>query len=129
MSGELSTLHTLVASVLLVVQVGCVVLVAALVARRLAGADRLVAALLGVLLAIVQAVGVCLALGMVGLLRLPAVVLAHLIVGAVVLGWEARHRLTTPEAAPRPAWGAAAIAGVGASAAYLSLSAYFALTG
>jgi hypothetical protein len=134
MTGELSSIRELLAGVILVAQVGCVGLVAAVVALRLAGRDRLLGALIAMLLVLVQAVGVSLLLGMVGLLRMPVVVAVHAVIAVVALRWH-RHggaldAQDGPDAAPAASrWGLAEIVAVGATSAYLAVGAYFSLTG
>ncbi len=131
LSGELSSASEVVASLLLVVQVASSSVVAVLVARRLAPRDRLVGALLVVLLVLAQAVAVPLALGMVGLLRLPTVVIGHLVVVGLVVRWERGRGEETGGGDGRPAgaWGAAEVLAVGTSCAYLVLGAYLSVTG
>ena len=120
MPGELSSSQELIAAALLVVQVAAVLVTAAVAAVRLAGPDRLARALAGVLVALGLAVGVSLVLGMIGLLRLPAVVAVHvaLAAGAIVLQ---RRRPDGPLLLGPRVWSPLELAAAGATALYLAL--------
>lgn len=128
MTGELSTAREVLAAALLLVQVGSVGVVAWVATVRLVGQDLLVRALTWVLLVLAQAVGVPLVLGMIGLLYLPSVVVAHLalVVGAVVV-----HRRHPVDAARTlgagRGWSPFGLAALGASTVYVTLGAHLSL--
>ena len=107
---------------LLVVQVGSVAVVASVATPRLTGRDRLAGALTWVLLVLAQATAVPIVLGMVGLLRLPAVVVTHVALAALAVAFHRRQ--PTPDGGPPvPARGLSLLdlAAVGATTVYLAL--------
>ena len=89
---------------------GATAVVASVVATAVAGADRLLRLLVGVLAALVQAAGVPLLLGMVGLLELPAVVVVHVVLAGAALAGRDRLPPAVPTGAgsevdrSRPDW-------------------------
>ncbi len=121
MPGELSGSEELLAAVLLVVQVLSVVVTAAIATPRLVGSDRLERALAGLLVALALAVGVPLVLGMVGLLLLPAVVVAHVAVAAAALALHRRHPLPPGSASDGTDTSILELAAIGGTSLYLAL--------
>ncbi len=129
MSIELSTARELLAAVALVMMVASAGVVAWAVVPRLAGRDLLLRALLVVLTVLTVPLGICLLLAMAGVMWLPTVLVAHVLVAVAVL-WRFGK--------PAPWW--PLLQGptrrrrlvalvVGASAAYLTYGAYLSLTG
>src|SRR5688500_7901040 len=108
---------------------GSAVAAAWAVTPRWTSADRLERALVGALLVLAQAVGVPLLLGMVGLLALPTVVVAHILLAVAALAWARRHPVAGDATAGEPGrgWHPADLAGVGAAVGYLVLGAVVSL--
>jgi hypothetical protein len=126
LTGELSTARELVAAALLAVQVGSVAIAAAVATVRLVGRDPLTRALTWVLLVLAQAVGVPLVLGMVGLLRLPVVVLVHVVVAVAAIEVHRRHPAREAAVEPSPGatttgWSLLDLVALGATSVYVSL--------
>lgn len=126
MTGELSTAREVLAAGLLVGELAAMAFVAAVVTTRVLARDPLVRALAWVLLVIGQAIGVPMVLGMVGLLRLPFVVLLHvaLALGAVVL--RRRAAVDRPLQSKRW-WSPVDLVAVGASTLYVGLGSILSL--
>jgi hypothetical protein len=118
--GELWGSEELRAAVLLVRQVLSVVVTAAVVTPRLVGADRLERALAGLLVALSLAVGVPLLLGMVGLLRLPAVLVVHVALAAAAVALHRRRPLPGRERSGTD-MSVLEVAALGATSLYLAL--------
>ncbi len=126
MTGELSIVREVVAAALLVLMAGCSMGTAALVAPFVSSVDRLERLLVTGLLILAQAVGIPLALGALGLLHPPLVVVTHLAVLGLA-SWRLRRRgrasagdLRAIPAGAR-AWHTTDLAGVAAGTAYLFL--------
>ena len=120
MSIALSNSRELVAAACLLVQAGSGAGAAAVLSRRF-GPDRLERALAGTTLFFVQAVGVSIVLGMLGILALPSVLIGHVVVLGAVLVADRRWERPDPAAAAE-GWSAWGLAAVGLGAALLALS-------
>jgi len=128
MPGYFTTTHELIAAVALVIQGGSAVIVAVLLAPRLARPTLIDRLLVGVLLALTGPIGISLVAGMLGVLRLPVVVAAEIIAAAAVAIWCQRHPRPVDDDAPakrRP--GLLDASAIGATAAYVAISLFYSL--
>jgi hypothetical protein len=125
MTGELSNIRELAGALALAVEIGSAIVGAAIVAPRLAS-DRLDRGLIGVLAVLVQAIGVSLVLGMLGLLYLPAVLVLHVVLAAAAVVWGRRYPRQQP-APESPTVTVTGLLAVGASAMYFVIGLYYSL--
>jgi hypothetical protein len=125
---SLTTAQQIVASLVLTIEVACVVVTAWLVGRRAAQHDPLLRALVVALVGLAQPIGIALLLGMVDLLRTPAVFVGHLaLTGAVVVIERPRRARTEPWQPTKV--GLCDASAIGATTAYAVLGVYLGLTG